>query len=78
MLKASAIISKSIKEAVKMGSFRRNRSEFGKDFESSAVHEEASSVTFRPYTSSEIKQLSACHVFNTNSFNLVVDSCIDR
>ena len=52
-----------------MGSFRRNRSEFGKDFESSAVHEEASSVTFRPYTSSEIKQLSACHVFNTNSFN---------
>ena len=52
-----------------MGSFRRNRSEFGKDFESSAIHEELSSITFRPYSSNEIKQLSACHVFNPNSFN---------
>ena len=52
-----------------MGSFRRNRSEFGKDFESSALHQEASSVTFKPYTNSEILQLSACHVFSPNSFN---------
>ena len=52
-----------------MGSFRRNRSEFGKDFESSAIHEEASSIGFRPYSNSEIKQLSACHVFNPNTFN---------
>ena len=52
-----------------MGSFRRNRSEFGKDFESSAIHEELSSITFRPYSSNEIKQLSACHVYNPNSFN---------
>ena len=52
-----------------MGSFRRNRSEFGKDFESSAIHTELSSVTFKPYTSCEIKQLSACHVFNPDSFN---------
>ena len=61
-----------LKKAVKMGSInRRNRqrNEFGRDFESTAIHEEASSVTFRPYSGSEIKQLSACHVFNTTSFN---------
>ena len=53
-----------------MGSkFRRTRSEFGKDWDSSAIHTELSRLTFKPYTSSEIKQLSAVHIFNPNSFD---------
>ena len=50
----------------KMGSFRRQRTEFAKD---DPIHDEATSISFGVYSAQEIRKLSSVEVINPLSFN---------